>query len=346
MAENVRLQNLRDFTVQIRNANNEIVGTGIAVSTDGKVVTCAHVVEAAGVNPRVANGANVGIYFPQVREVERKNHQAKVRAFLSEYDDDVVLLQLIDDLAPLAPEQIAVLGTAFGSEGNNFRTYGFRHLAMYVAGWAEGIILGEVEAPIDKKLRLAPLQLNSNQIDAGMSGAAILDVERNLVVGFISETWYPQQSGKDSGTAWAVNATALAFPPFNLQVLGVISTIDQTQSEDELASKNRIYSGFKRVKLVDELIDRAATTDQPINQLSEDALGFSTYVRALRDFIASEETSTPLTISVDSPWGYGKTSLMRMLQSELDPPKSYYQSLKLFWVWLKWSFVYIFTSPI
>ena len=49
MTENVRLQNLRDFTVQIRNANDQIVGTGIAVSTDGKIVTCAHVVEAAGV---------------------------------------------------------------------------------------------------------------------------------------------------------------------------------------------------------------------------------------------------------------------------------------------------------
>ncbi len=43
---NVRLQNLRDFTVQIRDANDQIVGTGIAVSTDGKIVTCAHVVEA------------------------------------------------------------------------------------------------------------------------------------------------------------------------------------------------------------------------------------------------------------------------------------------------------------
>ena len=45
---NVRLQNLRDFTVQIRRTSDDaIVGTGIAVSTDGQIVTCAHVVEAA-----------------------------------------------------------------------------------------------------------------------------------------------------------------------------------------------------------------------------------------------------------------------------------------------------------
>ena len=52
MTQNVRLQNLRDFTVQIRDANDRIVGTGIAVSTDGKIVTCAHVVEAAGIDPQ------------------------------------------------------------------------------------------------------------------------------------------------------------------------------------------------------------------------------------------------------------------------------------------------------
>src|SRR5262245_50571576 len=85
-----RLQNLRDFTVQILHATtNKIVGTGIVVSMDGKIVTCAHVVLAAGVNPRLGqriasdwefilkrifgqqwgapanNGADVGVYFPE-----------------------------------------------------------------------------------------------------------------------------------------------------------------------------------------------------------------------------------------------------------------------------------------
>jgi hypothetical protein len=64
--DGVRLQNLRDFTVQIRRPSDDaIVGTGIAVSMDGQVVTCAHVVEAAlGVHPRQADGAEVGVYFP------------------------------------------------------------------------------------------------------------------------------------------------------------------------------------------------------------------------------------------------------------------------------------------
>ncbi len=63
--DRVRLQNLRDCTVQIRHAKTgAVVGTGIAVTMDGQVVTCAHVVEAAlGVNPRQADGAEVGVYF-------------------------------------------------------------------------------------------------------------------------------------------------------------------------------------------------------------------------------------------------------------------------------------------
>jgi hypothetical protein len=39
MTQNVRLQNLRDFTVQIRNEADQIVGTGIAVSMENWILT-------------------------------------------------------------------------------------------------------------------------------------------------------------------------------------------------------------------------------------------------------------------------------------------------------------------
>ena len=132
---NVRLQNLRDFTVQIRRADDDaIVGTGIAVSTDGKIVTCAHVVEAAlGAHPREANGAEVGIYFPQARGGEEKKYSAKVECCFPSHDDDMVLLQIVGEKSPLAPEQIAVLGMADQSEGNPFRTYGYSPIGNYPA---------------------------------------------------------------------------------------------------------------------------------------------------------------------------------------------------------------------
>jgi len=218
ITENVRLQNLRDFTVQIRRtADDAIIGTGIAVSMDGKIVTCAHVARGAGVEPRHPNG-QVGVYFPQARGDEVKARRATVAACFPQHDDDVVLLQLTGGPAPLAPEQIALLGKAQASEGNPFRSYGYRSLGKYEAGFAYGRILGCVECPDGLALQADPVQLQSQHIAPGMSGSAVLDTERNLVVGVISETWYTDQLGKDRDTGWAVDAHVLTFDPLNLPV--------------------------------------------------------------------------------------------------------------------------------
>ena len=218
MNNNVRLQNLRDFTVQIRRLSDDaIVGTGIAVSMGGQVVTCAHVVEAAlGVHRRQADGAEVGVYFPQARGGEEKARRATVARCFPQHDDDVVLLQLTGGAAPLAPEQIAALGKAEPSAGNPFRSYGYRPLGEYEAGYAYGIILGCVECPEGLSLQADPVQLQSQHIALGMSGSAVLDTERNLVVGVISDTWFPDPTLKDHDTAWAVNARVLTFDPINL----------------------------------------------------------------------------------------------------------------------------------
>ncbi|MCB0000329.1 MAG: hypothetical protein KDE56_31405, partial [Anaerolineales bacterium] len=49
-----------------------------------------------------------------------------------------------------------------------------------------------------------------------MSGAAVLDIERNLVVGVVSEVWRAKPDGIDQGTAWGVNARVLSLPPMDL----------------------------------------------------------------------------------------------------------------------------------
>jgi hypothetical protein len=237
MSERVITQRLRDFTVQIRHTKTgATMGTGIAISLDGKIVTCAHVVVAAGVNPRLgkripgnwemviksirkgepdplieAEGGEIGVYFPQARGGEKKERRAKVAACFADYDDDLVLLQLVGDPPPLAPEQIAVLSDAGRSQDNPFRSYGYCPLGDHPASYASGEIMGDVEHEEGERLQADPIQLKSGEIDRGMSGAAVLDTERNLVVGIIAETYYPENISKHSQTGWAVDARVLTF---------------------------------------------------------------------------------------------------------------------------------------
>ena len=195
------------------------MGTGLVVSTSGEVVTCVHVVTAAGVSARTVTEERIGVYFPQALAPREKSRLAVVTCCFHEYEDDVVLLQLIGGPPPLGPEQIAVLGTAEESEDHSFISYGYRSLNQYTAGRAEGIILGTVEAPVDKAVQAEPVQIRSSEINRGMSGAAVLDKERNLVIGIISESWFPDDSGKDRDTAWAVDCRVLSLSPFDLPML-------------------------------------------------------------------------------------------------------------------------------
>jgi hypothetical protein len=51
----------------------------------------------------------------------------------------------------------------------------------------------------------------------------------------------------------------------------------------------------------------------------EDRLDYALYARAIAEFIRHPDAKPPMVISVQGPWGQGKTSLMRMVQRNLDP---------------------------
>jgi serine/threonine-protein kinase len=55
--------------------------------------------------------------------------------------------------------------------------------------------------------------------------------------------------------------------------------------------------------------------DQPARQ---DFLDFNSYVQALKELIIHDKTKTPLTLGVFGHWGMGKTTLMQMLEKELE----------------------------
>jgi hypothetical protein len=51
---------------------------------------------------------------------------------------------------------------------------------------------------------------------------------------------------------------------------------------------------------------------------SKDSLGFESYVEAIAEFLTSSETKPPLTLSVEGPWGSGKSSFMQQLQQAIE----------------------------
>ena len=212
-------QNPLHFSVRIQHPSTlDPLGTGIAVSTDGKIVTCKHVLELAGIDPRQAGDAEVGVYFPQAGGGEEKQRRARVIACFPQHDDDLVLLGLVGGPAPLGPERIPALGQAEDSFLHPFISYGFVPLGHHPATYAQGTILGCLPCPEDRPLQAGLVQLESSQISPGMSGAPVLDRQTNLVVGVVSETYYPSASTKHRDTAWAVNARVLSLAPLGLEL--------------------------------------------------------------------------------------------------------------------------------
>jgi KAP family P-loop domain/TIR domain len=137
------------------------------------------------------------------------------------------------------------------------------------------------------------------------------------------------------------------FPTDNGESVPIFPKPAETSSQQKAPRRNeRIVVGAIRRYIGSKQIERNATADRPIRRLQEDKLDFGVYVLALRDFIESPDTSTPLTIGIDGPWGTGKSSLMRMLQSELDPPSNFWHRLPSIWIWLKWFIPFFVTFPI
>jgi hypothetical protein len=70
---------------------------------------------------------------------------------------------------------------------------------------------------------------------------------------------------------------------------------------------------------------RSANRDGPSTHVArdrwttDDSLGHYPHAYAIYRFLTDPETRPPLAISIQAPWGGGKTSLMRMIQAQLDP---------------------------
>lgn len=209
MTTQIIRQHVRNMTVQVRDPlTSEVCGSGVLVSPSGLLVTCAHVVRDCGADPRRV-GSVLSVHIPATPEHQAEDREARIRWYPRESEDDLVLLQLAG--GPVPPERVGTCGPADESDEHSFRSFGYRRRDEYLGLHAKGLIEGHVPSP--RHFLVEPVQLDSRDLDSGMSGAAVFDVERNLVVGFVFQVWEPGDSAKDGGLAFAVDAAVLASSP-------------------------------------------------------------------------------------------------------------------------------------
>lgn len=192
-------QRVETFTVAILdNTTMEPVGTGFIVA-ENLIVTAYHVLLGALHLPStrpLSPGTQVWVRFP----VEHTDKAGVVTEY-SNIDADIAILQV--DEIPCSCS-IAILGPSTNCTGDRFVSTGYRA----VSGGAIGTI-----APPELEPTRAPyprLVLRSDQIDRGMSGAPVLDLDQDRVVGMVVSTWYGEPgSGKDRETSFAAPSEAI-----------------------------------------------------------------------------------------------------------------------------------------
>jgi Trypsin-like peptidase domain len=220
----LRRQRLKEITVEVLDAaTGDPAGTGVLVSAAGFAVTCSHVVEACGVDPRRVRGGDVLVRLPKTSLHDAVGRHAQVVWFPPDHEDDLVILELAG--GPVPPERVGVCGPAGDAEEVAFRSFGFRQRGEYRGLMARGFIETHVDS--ERHFLQQPLQLRSPDLDSGMSGAAVLDIERNLVVGFVFQVWdYPSQ--KDRDLAFAVDAGLLAHSPLRESIVATALPLEVT----------------------------------------------------------------------------------------------------------------------
>jgi tetratricopeptide (TPR) repeat protein len=178
---------LRKITVAIKQTGtNKILGTGVLVTDYGLIMTCYHVI---GI-PKNRNiiEKDVDVYFPKAGITKR----AQAVEEYSNPSVDVAFMMLHEPL--LLPDTI---GVATLSESiypmHHFQSFGFREPKIFEGLYAHGDIQGITAKTLrDTDSSTDVIQLYSDEIGRGMSGAPILDLETERVIGIISDHYKSQ----------------------------------------------------------------------------------------------------------------------------------------------------------
>jgi len=248
--------------VRILAPDGSTVGTGFLVHRDGLIATCAHVVQACGIRP----GDTVRVAFHATGEEREATVE---RDWWRDPDmEDVAILRL----QGLVPEGVKPLplGISLHSRGHDFFSWGYRLADVFAGGLAAG---GKIQARILYRDQPA-LQLLSNQIDRGMSGAPLWDVQGRRVVGMINAFWKTTRH-QDAWLALAIPTETLrtVCPLLQLSDLCPYRGLEPFTEDDA-----EFFFGRERV--VEHLLERLRQEPRFLAVLGPSGSGKSSLVQA------------------------------------------------------------------
>ncbi|WP_424851994.1 trypsin-like peptidase domain-containing protein [Streptomyces sp. SAI-170] len=184
---------------QILAPDGSVAGAGFLVA-EGVLVTCAHVVLAAGRRP----GERVQVAFPHAAKAFRAEGYAVPELWRAPEAEDVAVIRLSGTSAELEPLS---LGSAAGCRGHQVRSFGFPAQAPPEGHFGFGVAGDLLPAAGG---RGPHLQLTAaNDLTTGFSGGPVLDEVTGLVIGMLTEIAAPDAYERGQGIAYATPTQVL-----------------------------------------------------------------------------------------------------------------------------------------
>jgi WD40 repeat protein len=266
--------------VCVLDAGGKTVGTGFVVTSDGLIATCAHVIDEA----ETVDFIHLIFHDPNVAKDKREVRAARVEAdYLRDASaEDIAILRLE---GPLPKQAVPLpLGSSFNTQGQTFLSFGFPEAKADDGMLGECKILGVV---FEENISL--LQLSSNQVSNGFSGAPVWDDNHHVVIGMVTsivgmrkvriagaEVLLPfDPSGRQTDTAFATPVETIQKICPILQA----SEVCPYRGLDAFTEEHTKFF-FGRENIVDRLVNRLKQDVRFLAVLGPSGSGKSSIVQA------------------------------------------------------------------
>ncbi|MFD9518620.1 trypsin-like peptidase domain-containing protein [Streptomyces sp. NPDC059979] len=190
---------LAGAVAEVLGPDGSPVGAGFLVAAD-VLVTCAHVVQAAGGGP----GETVRLLFPHAGGAPRSQGVVLQEGWRDPAYEDVAVVRL--NSAPTGVE-VLPLGSAAGCKDHRVHSFGFPEQAP-MGGHHGYAVAGDLLPATDGRGSLLQLT-GANDLTTGFSGGPVVDEASGLVIGMLTEITAPDAYGKGQGIAYVTPTQVL-----------------------------------------------------------------------------------------------------------------------------------------